>query len=195
MAGFNRVIPDVGMAPHSGKASGNLSTMIDLWEHLRPIFNVDDLQGQPEIVIVNLRPDDMRYLLQYLMEHSRQLDARFTDFYENVIFALSKDEIIDRVVRGDLVGVLMMSLLFEDFRLPSMAFFIEDKDFITITYEIGPEWLPVTIVAFFEFLRMVHSVSPDAIIGLNPYQFDRTVRKLFDVSLKTYLKERYEPPT
>jgi len=165
--------------------------MIDLWEKLHPIFEQDG-GGQPEIVMVNLKPATMRLLLTDVFGDSRGLVTNFTTIHETPIIFKSTEAAINGLISGDFIGVLSFSLLFEGLKLPSIAFVVEDIDFITLIYEMGQDWTPVAVTALFELFKKIRRIDKEAVIGLSPYQFDKQSRVIFDSILRDYINERYE---
>lgn len=165
--------------------------MIDLWEKLHPIFKTEG-GGQPEIVMVNLQPATMRHLLDKLMVLSRGLVSNCTTIHEVPVIFRAPAETVDALVSGDFIGVLSMSLLIQGYKTPSIAFVIEDIDFVTLIYEMGTEWTPVAVIALFELFKEIKLIDTGAVIGLSPYQFDKQSRTVFDKVLREYVHERYE---
>ncbi len=166
-----------------------VSEMIDLWDRLRPIFAGQD-GGQPEIVVVNLSSDAMRRVIVYLLENASQLNTGFSDLYERDIHPGSVSFAIDKAIEGKLIGVLSMSLMIDGYHLPHMGFYIQDRDFITMAYEMSSSWTPIALIALFEFFRFIKTVDEEVLIALNPYQFSKRARTVFELTLRDYLSEK-----
>lgn len=163
--------------------------MIDVWERLHLLF-VTPLEVTPEIHIRNVSDQAMRQTLTYALQHSRDLEVRCIDFYEQEIHINAPRQFVDYLVTGENIGQIACNLLYHGLVIPAVGFFSDEPGFLTFDYHMGPHWTPIEVTALFEFFREIKSWDQNLKIELSRYQFQTEWCEEFTRVLETYLNEK-----
>jgi hypothetical protein len=168
----------------------NRIMVMDLWERLHTLFDTEDEQQQPEIIVGNLSTESMRAIVAHLLHNSRELQTAFYPFYSDTrVMVGSTKEVVEKFSSGELSGGFLIEPIFDGFKLPMLGIFSDDPGFLSIDYEKGDLWTPVTLIALFEFFRMMHQVENNVTIRLSRRHFARKWQFRFAATLKEYLNE------
>lgn len=163
--------------------------MIDLWNRLRMIFAIPETL-YPEIEIVDLNQSDTRFVADYIVRHLRGVSTQFHTFEsEDRALIRSAEEVVDGVARGTLIGALGGELRVARYVLPEMLFVFEEPGFMIVSYSTGLHWTPLTIIALFEFFRIVKKRNPHAEINLSDIYFNQDWINNFQYLLRMYLHD------
>jgi len=164
--------------------------LLDVWERVRPLFERHSSK-YPEIAIVGLRGPQRTACLRFFLREGTQVNPtyRLRETGQYVAFeAISVTTLAQALNQhaDDLVAAFTLSLP----ALPTLALFFDSADAFTIGYEPGKEWNALVVIAFFELLRQVHLIAPNAHIQAMPRIFTERERQLLNRTLQEYFQER-----
>lgn len=163
--------------------------MINLWSRLGSIFDIAE-EIYPEIEITGLSDDGMRSISYYLVRHLRGLSTEFHTFTsDEPILVKSEQTLVQHVTSGDWIGAVAGELIVARYALPEMIYIFEEPGMIIISYATGPHWSPLSLIALFEWFRIVSITDRRADINLSQHFFSPGWIQAFNRLLQDYLHE------
>lgn len=163
--------------------------MIDLWQHLGPVFDIRE-EVYPEMDVANLSLLATKRLVEYLLENTRSLHTEFRTFMsEDPVPIRSPKRLVEGIITGELIGAIGGEVAMSHCTIPELVFFFEEPGFITMNYAPGISWNPLRLVTLFEFFRMMRLLDPRITVRLSPYFFPPNWITRFDDTFKLYMTE------
>lgn len=163
--------------------------VIDVWEELHSLFRktigYDDF---PEVIVLSLTPGQLQTCVRYFITHAREVTTSFmlADTRDDVL-AVSPEAAATALSEGFIIGA--MSVDFPG--LPSLGIFIDSPISFSISFIPGREWHYLSVLTLFELLREIRTMAPMSIFQLDNRHFNRKERKVFEVTLREYLDEKF----
>lgn len=169
---------------------GTTPRLLDVWDRVRPLFQRQS-KKYPEIAIVGLRGPQRTACLRYFLREGTQVNPtyRLRETGQYVAFdAISVTTLAMALNQhaDDLVAAFTLTLP----GLPTLALFFDSADAFTIGYEPGKEWNALMVIAFFELLRQVQLIAPNANIQALPRIFSEPERRLLNRTMQEYFQEQ-----
>jgi|GEM_PF-3007815 len=170
--------------------NGTTPRLLDVWERVQPLFERHSSK-YPEIAILGLRGAQRTACLRYFLREGTQVNATFRlrETGQYVSFESISVTTLAQALNQhaeDLIAAFTLSLP----ALPTLALFFDSSDAFTIGYEPGKDWNALGVIAFFELLRQVQLIAPNAEIQAMSRIFTERERLLLNRTLQEYFQER-----
>ena len=163
--------------------------VLDLWNQLHSIFG-PAIDRQPEISVTNLSGSASQAVIYFMLRNSREVQTAFyRQGSKHKVTVGSAEEVATKFATGELTGGFLVEPIFWGLPLPVLGVFSNESGSFAIDYEMGPQWTPLTLIGFFEFLRMIRVLDNDVVIRFGKGQFGRKWQIKFAATLREYLYE------
>lgn len=162
---------------------------LDPWDELRTLFG-PAIDRQPEISVTNLSNSASHAVVYFMLRNSREVQtALYRRGSKEKVTVSSVEEVATMFSTGELTGGFLIEPRFWGLVLPVLGVFSDESGSFAIDYEMGPQWTPLTLIGFFEFLRMIRTLDNDAVIRFGKGHFGRKWQIKFAATLREYLYE------
>jgi hypothetical protein len=163
--------------------------ILDLWKQLHSIFG-PAIDRQPEVTVTNLSSSASQTMIDFMLRNSREVQTAFyKQGTKHKVTVSSADEVATKFAVGELTGGFLIEPIFWGLPLPVLGVFSDESGSFAIDYEMGPQWTPLTLIGFFEFLRMIRTLDNEAVIRFGKGHFGRKWEIRFAATLREYLYE------